>query len=154
MTILCIEDTDEKLLKETLTILLKRNKKRGKKVLKIDKLKWLWEGRNILKLKLANTVIGIDRIDLFNDEEFFNFIRKAEKLKNSIIYTCKNVYSVPVKLRLETNFFAVPVKKKRIIKLIIFRNTPVLEKFIIQHNLLSTFLKDSNNIMSILHLGG
>jgi hypothetical protein len=148
MTILCIEDSDEALLNETLTKLLRKNK--GKNILKIDKLKWLRESKDILKL--TNTVIGIERADLFSDEEFFNFIRESGRFKNSIIYTCKNIYSVPVKLRLVTDFFATPVKKKKRIELIIFRNTPVLEKLIIQKNLLSAFLKNSANFLRIMHL--
>jgi hypothetical protein len=146
MTIICIEDGDEALLDETLTNLLRRNKKRGKNVIRTDKL-----NKNILKT--TNTVIGIDRIDLITiNKEFFNFITKSRKLKNSIIYTCKNIYSVPVGLRYATDFFAMPIKKKRRIELIIFRNTPVLEKLITQHNLLSAFLKNSNNFLRVLYL--
>jgi hypothetical protein len=38
MTIICIEDGDEALLDETLTNLLRRNKKKGKNVIRTDKL--------------------------------------------------------------------------------------------------------------------
>jgi hypothetical protein len=145
MVIICIENSDETLLDETLTILLKRNKKKGKNVIRINKL-----NKDILKI--TNTVIGIDRIDLINiNKEFFNFIAKSRKLKNSIIYTCKNIYLVPVGLRCVTDFFAMPVKKRKIIKLIILRNTPVLEKLIMHHNLLTAFL-DSENFLRVIHL--
>jgi hypothetical protein len=133
MVIICIEENDETLLDETLTNLLRRNKKKGKNVIRINKL-------NKSILKITNTVIGIDRIDLITiNKEFFNFIAESRGFKNSIIYTCKNIYSVPVGLRCVTDFFALPIKKKNRIKLIIFRNTPVLEKLIMQYNLPTQF---------------
>ena len=144
--IFCIEDSDEALLDEVLTNLLRRNEKKGKNVIRTDKL-----SKDLLKL--TNTVIGIDRIDLIDiDKESINIILRSGRMKNTIIYTCKNIYSIPIGLRLVTDYFAMPIKKRKIIKLIIFRNTPLLEKFITQFNLLSAFLGKPENFLRVVHL--
>jgi hypothetical protein len=125
MTVMCIECEDESLLRKTLENILERNRKKGKKVVRIEKI-----SNNFYKI--TNSVIGIDRIDLIDvGKKFFKFVGKSRGLGNNIIYTCKNVITVPLKLRLMTDLFSMPIKEtKKGIKLCVMKNTSMLETFL------------------------
>jgi hypothetical protein len=123
MTVMCIECEDESLLRKTLENILERNRKKGKKVVRIEKISKDF-------YKITNSVIGIDRIDLIDvGKKFFKFVSKSRG--NNIIYTCKNVIAVPLKLRIMTNLFSIPIKEtKKGIKLCVMKNTSMFETFL------------------------
>jgi hypothetical protein len=101
--ILAVESKDERILKRVFDILLKRYKK---KIVRVKRL-------NKKLLTATNTAIGLERADKMKiGDDFIEFFAKSRKLNNDVVYTCKNIDSVPKKLKLITDiFFKFEVKK-------------------------------------------